>query len=250
MRLADYVSEIKLELTGGGVLELEITDETIAALVNKAFREIQRYIDIPKLVTVPYAPCIDLGPWVDDKGVTHPGFKCSSIVKIYRTEGYTGNNAADGKSIPNDPMYMQQWMIYSNGGSMYNLDNYVMNFLSYNTLLQMRNTLSTDMSWKEDKEGKKLYINCAYDAPKMVTIEYIPVYQSVEEIEDDYWTDQIARLSMALVKITLGRLRTYATQSSAVWGLDGATILQEGVNEVTEIRQNLVNNMNFMYPID
>ena len=59
MKLQDYISEIKLELTGG-LLELEITDETIAALVNKAFREIQRYIDIPKLITVPFASCIDL----------------------------------------------------------------------------------------------------------------------------------------------------------------------------------------------
>lgn len=238
MRLADFVNEIKLELTGG-ILELEITDETIASLINKAFREIQRYIDIPKLLTVPFASCIDLDGW-----------KHSSIVKIYRTEGYTGNNAANGDAIPNDPMYMQQWMIYSNGGSMYNLDNYVMNFLSYNTLLQMRNTLSTDMSWKEDKEGKKLYINCAYDSPKYVTIEYIPVYDSVEEVEDDYWTDQIARLSMALVKITLGRIRSFSTQSNALWTLDGPTLLQEGTTEAQEIRQHLVDNMNFMYPID
>lgn len=249
MRLADYVSEIKLELTGG-VLELEITDETIASIVNKAFREIQRYIDIPKLVTVPFASCIDLGPWTDKDGKKHDGFKCSSIVKVYRTEGYTGNSTTDGKSLMNDPMYMQQWMIYSNGGSMYNLDNYVMNFLSYNTLLQMRNTISTDLSWKEDKEGKKLYINCAYDAPKMITIEYIPVYQSVEEIEDDYWTDQISRLSLALTKITLGRIRSYSTQTNAIWALDGDTLLQEGNAEAQDIRQRLVDNMNFMYPID
>lgn len=249
MQLSDYVDEIKLELSGG-LLELEIPDSTIASLVNKAFREIQRYIDIPKLVTVPFAPCIDLGPWVDDKGVEHPGFRCSSIVKVYRTEGYTGNNAANGDALPNDPMYMQQWMIYSNGGSMYNLDNYVMNFLSYNTLLQMRNTLSTDMSWKEDKQGKKLYINCAYDSPKMVTIEYIPVYERVEEVEDDYWVDQIARLSLALTKVALGRVRSYATQSNALWTLDGQTLLQEGNSELQDIRQRLVDNMNFMYPID
>lgn len=238
MQLNDYVNEIKLELTGG-LLELEITDETIASLVTKAFREIQRYIDIPKLITVPFASCIDLDGW-----------KHNSIVKIYRTEGYTGNNAANGDAIPNDPMYMQQWMIYSNGGSMYNLDNYVMNFLSYNTLLQMRNTLSTDLSWKEDKQGKKLYINCSYDAPKMITIEYIPVYEKVEEVEDDYWIDQIARLSMALTKITLGRIRSYATQSNALWTLDGPTLLQEGNAEAQDLRQRLIDNMNFMYPID
>ena len=249
MRLADYVNEIKLELTGG-VLELEITDDVIASLVNKAFREIQRYIDIPKLVTVPFAPCIDLGPWVDDKGVQHEGFKCSSIVRVYRTVGYNGNNEVTNNQNINDPMYKQQWMIYSNGGSMYNLDNYVMNFAAYNTMLQMRNTISTDMSWKEDKEGKKLYINSAYDVPKMVTIEYIPIYQSVEEVEDDYWTDQIAKLSMALVKITLGRIRSFSTQTNALWTLDGDTLLAEGNAEAQAIRQSLVDNMNFMYPID
>ena len=249
MRLADYVNEIKLELTGG-VLELEITDDVIASLVNKAFREIQRYIDIPKLVTVPFAPCIDLGPWVDDKGVKHEGFKCSSIVRVYRTVGYNGNNEVTNNQNINDPMYMQQWMIYSNGGSMYNLDNYVMNFAAYNTMLQMRNTISTDMSWKEDKEGKKLYINSAYDVPKRVTIEYIPIYQSVEEVEDDYWTDQIAKLSMALVKITLGRIRSFSTQTNALWTLDGDTLLAEGNAEAQAIRQSLVDNMNFMYPID
>ena len=249
MRLADYVNEIKLELTGG-VLELEITDDVIASLVNKAFREIQRYIDIPKLVTVPFAPCIDLGPWVDDKGVQHEGFKCSSIVRVYRTVGYNGNNEVTNNQNINDPMYMQQWMIYSNGGSMYNLDNYVMNFAAYNTMLQMRNTISTDMSWKEDKEGKKLYINSAYDVPKMVTIEYIPIYQSVDAVEDDYWTDQIAKLSMALVKITLGRIRSFSTQTNALWTLDGDTLLAEGNAEAQAIRQSLVDNMNFMYPID
>ena len=241
MRLADYVNEIKLELTGG-VLELEITDDVIASLVNKAFREIQRYIDISKLVTVPFAPCIDLGPWVDDKGVQHEGFKCSSIVRVYRTVGYNGNNEVTNNQNINDPMYMQQWMIYSNGGSMYNLDNYVMNFAAYNTMLQMRNTISTDMSWKEDKEGKKLYINSAYDVPKMVTIEYIPIYQSVEEVEDDYWTDQIAKLSMALVKITLGRIRSFSTQTNALWTLDGDKLLQEGLEELKTIREHLNNN--------
>ena len=236
MHLDDYVQEIKLELTGG-VLELEIPDSTISQLVNKAFREIQRYIDIPRFITVPFAKCIDLKDW-----------KHSSILKVYRAEGFdsTGINAG----VLNDPMYMQQWMIYSNGGSMYNLNNYVLNYASYNTLLQMKNTTSTDMSWKEDKAGNKLYINCTSDIPARCTIEYIPVYESVEEVEDDYWTDKIARLSLALTKITLGRIRTYATQSSAVWALDGDKLLEEGNTEAQTLRQELLDNMNFYVPID
>ena len=122
MTIDAYRDEVKLRLTGG-VLKLELDDTTLDRVINSALREVQRYIDIPKLITVPYAPCIDLTNW-----------KHSSIVKVYRTEGYTGNTDIS-KDLPNDPMYMQQWMIYSNGGSMYNLDNYVMNFLAYNTLL-------------------------------------------------------------------------------------------------------------------
>ena len=59
MQLTDYIEEIKLELTGG-ILELEIPDETIGTVVKKAFREVQRYIDTTRLITIPYAKCIDL----------------------------------------------------------------------------------------------------------------------------------------------------------------------------------------------
>lgn len=69
---------------------------------------------------------------------------------------------------------------------MYNLQNYVMNYLSYNTLLQMRNTLSTDLDFKEDKAGNKLYINAAYSDMQAITIEYVPTYHTVEQITSSY----------------------------------------------------------------
>lgn len=237
MQLQNYIDEIKLELTGG-LLELEIPDTTIARVVNISLREVQKYIDIPKLITVPFAKCIDLTNW-----------KYDSIVGVYRTSGYNGDPST-GDSLNNDPMYMQQWMIFSNGGSMYNLDNYLMNFLSYNTLLQMRNTVSTDLSYKEDRQAKKLYINSAYDVPNMITIEYMPVYDSVEEIDDNYWIDIIKRLSLAQTKIILGRLRTYAKQSNALWELDGSQLLEEGNSELNAIREQLKDNLAFYYPVD
>ena len=43
MQMQDYIDEIKLELTGG-VLELELPDTTLAQVVNKALREVQRHI--------------------------------------------------------------------------------------------------------------------------------------------------------------------------------------------------------------
>ena len=47
-----YRDEIRLALTGG-VLDLEINDATLDKIVDSAFREIQRYIDITKFETIP-----------------------------------------------------------------------------------------------------------------------------------------------------------------------------------------------------
>lgn len=236
MTLEEYVDDIKLELTGG-VLELEISDEIIAKTVQRALKEVQRYIDTTKLVTVPYVPCIDL-----------TDFNCSAVVDVFRIDGYTGDSLASGGIV--DPMYAQQWMVFSNGGTMYNLNNYVMNYLSYNTLLQMRNTTSTDLSFREDKVANKLYINVGYDRPQYITIEYVPKFLSVEDITSDYWVDILYRLSLALVKVVLGRLRTRFTQSNALYTQDGETMLAEGTEELTTIRDILRNNSNLFYPLD
>lgn len=237
-KLDDYVSEIKLELTGD-VLELEISDETIGRLVNKALREIQRYIDETKLVTVPFAKCIDL-----------TGFKSSSITQVYRAQAV--GDSGSGVSSGVDPMWAQQWTVFSNGNgsSMYNLNNYLLNYMSYSTLLQIRNTLSTDLYFKEDKHNNKLYVNVSGNTPSQITIEYVPLFESVEEIQSDYWKDILLRLSLALTKKQLGRIRTYAKQSNALWTLDGDTILAEGVEEERAIREQLTQNSTLFYPVD
>lgn len=132
------------------------------------------------MITVPFCSCIDLaGSDLDLKE------KVSSITRVYRTQG-TGGTGENGASVLNDPMYMQQWQIYSNGGLMYNLSDYLMNYASYITLQKMTNTISTDMSFTEDKHNNKLYINNYMSTPSYVTIEYVPKLTSVENVKSDY----------------------------------------------------------------
>lgn len=233
-----YIDYIKLMLTAG-VLELEIPDDTIGKFVDQALHELQRYIDETKLITVPFARCIDL-----------TGFDHSAIIHVYRTQGFTGDTTVGITTSDVDPMYAQTWSVFTTGGTMYNLQNYVMNYLSYNTLLQMRNTMSTDMSFKEDKNGNKLYINSAYSHPDKITIEFIPIFKSVEDVTSDYWIDILKRLSLALTKIGLGRVRTYSTQTNALWALDGEKLLTEGNEELNAIREILRTNSNLFVPID
>lgn len=240
MTKQEYVDAIKLEITGG-VLELEIPDETLGKVVDRALKEIQRYIDSTELMTVPYASCIDL----KDAPI-------SSIFRVYRTEGLNGDSSSKngGYQSAVDPMYAQTWMAFTNGGTMYNLNDYLLNYLSYSTLMQMRNTTSTDMAWKQDHQASKLYINSGFDNPGYVTIEYVPIFKDVDQIKSDYWSDKLLRLAVAMTKQILGRIRTRFTSSSSLWTMDGETMLTEGNAELTAIRESLKANSQIILPID
>lgn len=239
MKLEDVLSEIKLELTGY-LLEMEITDETLVSIVNKALRELTRYWDESHMLTIPYASCIDLdGDFFNEK--------VSSIVKVYRTEG-AGDSSA-GISVVNDPVQMAQFAIFSNGGTMYNLNDYVMNYASWMTMYQIKNTMATDLAFREDKHNKKLYIN-NYNAPSMVTVEYIPKLTSVDDIQSDYWIDILIKYCIALTKVVIGRIRTRFIQTNALWTQDGEKILEEGNTELKELREILRINSNMNFLID
>ena len=234
----EYIDNIKLVLTGG-ILELEIPDSTISKILKRSLQIIQRYYDSTELITVPFANCID----ISNSEISH-------VAKVFRVEGMTGDTETGITQSAIDPMYAQTWMAFTNGGTMYNLNDYVLNFLSYNTLLQMRNTTSTDMAFKQDHSAGKLYINPAFDSPEYVTIEYIPVLKSVEQIKSSYWIEILQKLSIAETKIILGRVRTRFKSSSSLWEQDGDTILEEGLTEEKELLDRLTANDQLIYPID
>lgn len=238
MTEAEYIENIKLVLTGG-ILELEIPDETLSKVLKRALQIVQRYIDSTELMTVPFARCIDIS-----------NSEISSVAKVYRVEGTMGDTETGISQSTIDPMYAQTWMAFTNGGTMYNFNDYLLNYAAYNTLLQVRNTTSTDMAFRQDHSAGKLYINPAFDRPNYVTIEYIPVYKSVEQIKSDYWIDVLQRLAIAETKIILGRIRTRYTSSSSLWQQDGEALLNEGITEEKELIDRLTVNSQIIYPID
>lgn len=123
--------------------------------------------------------------------------------------------------------------------------------MAYNTSRQIMNTLSTDLAFKEDKSGRKLYVNYSTgDNPGSIAIEYIPRLDNVDDVVGDYWIEVLSRLSLAYAKIALGRIRTRFTQSNALWTQDGETLLNEGREELTALRERLNTRSNYMYPVD
>ena len=145
-------------------------------------------------------------------------------------------------------MQMAQWQLLTS--NIDNYQNYAYNFGAWNTILQTRNTVSTDLIFKYDKSANNLYINVSAGKPDYITIEYVPKYEDVSEITSDFWTDMLLRMSIAKTKIILGRVRSRFTQSNALWAQDGDTLLAEGTAELADLRQRLVDSTQLVYPID
>ena len=234
-----FLDEMKLKLTGG-VLTLELEDSTLMKIVNSAMREVQRYIDTTILETVVYNNCIDCNK------LSH---KVNSIVRIYRAEGFTTTDSSSDSSVQ-DPMLVQQWQLLAGNGNVLSMTDYAYNYASWSTSLQVRNQLSTDLAFRYDKASNLLYINTSSGIPTYITIEYVPRYESVDQINSDYWIDVIMRMSIALTKQTLGRIRSRYTQSGALWTQDGEALLAEGNEEMNSLREQLLANTQLVYGID
>lgn len=246
MDITAYREEIRLRLTGG-LLDLELDDVTIDRIIQSCLREIQRYICSTKLITIPFSKCIDLSQIKDedDKFI-----KISSVVRIYRALGFTADSGESYTTSPVDPMQASQWQLISGTGNMAGFQDYVYNYGAYSTLLQIRNTTSTDLAFRYDKASNKLYINISSNTPAKITVEYIPRYDNVDEITSDYWIDVLTRMCVATAKITVGRIRSRYTQSNAIWNQDGNTILEEGNSELNTLREQLQRDTQLCYGID
>lgn len=248
MDLKSYVDEIKLKLTGN-LLELEIDDETIVKVIYSAFREIQRYIDLTVYETLPFASCIDLNP----RKVNH-------VAAVFRAQALANATPVGDSSVESttyvglsqDPLNLSLWqgLAGNYGYNAYSLTNYTYNYMAYNTAQQIRNTLSTDLAFRYDRATNLLYINASMGVPPYVTIKYIPRFDDPSEIYSDYWIDILVRMSVAMTKIVLGRIRSRFTQSNALWTQDGEAILAEGNAELEALRAELKESTQLFYPID
>ena len=237
-------NELRLRLTGG-IIDLELQDSALDGCIVSALRQMQRYYDSTIFITIPYKPCLDL------KSLPIP---VSSVARVFRTEGYMGNNVEGNNSmdISNsyDPMYLASWQMMSGTGQgMSTLSNWVSSLGAYNTALQIRNTLSTDLVFRYDRYNNQLYINCSYDSPGNITIEYVPILQSIENVVSDFWIDIAVRLSLAICKQVIGRIRKKFTQANALWSLD-TDILTEGLEEEKELQELMRKASQLSYPID
>jgi hypothetical protein len=228
MTLAEYTEEISFIL-GGSEVCIEI-EKDLPRCVNRAFREIKRYVTTPAYMTIPFDSRSG-GNTVDlkDKNVY-------SVVNVMRPNSYNSISmntldvfglAQSYSAITNMPSYMNRVL-----------------------RLQQMNTISTDLDFIWDAHTKKLSITMNPPYTSQVTIQYIPDYKSVEEITEVYWVDFILKLATAYAKQVLGRIRSKYTLNSSQYALDGETLLAEAKEEIAEITTFLRDNVDLAFPID
>lgn len=239
MDMTYYIDQIKFQLTGD-VLESEMDDESYMKVINIALQELNRYYDSTKLVTTKASRCIDLAEIENTEGI-----KINHIAQVYRTR--PGASSSDAGSTTSDPMFISQWNLSNNFYS-YGSNNWALNYMAYNTMNQLANTMSTDLDFKVS--DKKLYVSYSNGTPDELTIEYVPKLETVEEVTGDYWINILLKLSLAYGKITLGRIRSRYTQNDALWSQDGDKILAEGREELKDLCDRLKAQANFSYPLD
>lgn len=216
-RTKSIVKYIERQL-GGDVLELELTPVQIKGIVDDAFDELKHYISDTYTVTVPYARCIDLKKYNID-----------AVDRVTRTND----------SILSGTSYLVPVAMYPNTYSgIYDVQDFA------NALMVKKNLniLSTDMDYHWDKPNRKLYISANPQTPSYVTISFKPEYYSCEDIREMFWETQLRKLSLAMAKIITGRIRSKYTPNNSTFGLDGATMLQEGLSELQAVRTYLDDN--------
>lgn len=225
----EYIDDVKTSL-GAPVVDIELEDNTIGKIVDKAFREVSRYITETRFITIPYSTT----------GIDVSKYKINSVVQIFRTANPAGNhNLTDVYSLS---------AMSSSGSSSTNL---LLSDYTYRTQMsQLKSTITTDLDFTFDKEDQKLYINTYYPRPQKVTLAYIPEFKDVSEVREQYWVNFILRLALALTKESLGRIRSKYELSSSLYKLDGNQLVAEGIAERDAIRQELNENSDIVFPID
>lgn len=225
MKMEEYVSQISFMLGLPANENIEGCD--IKQGVNLAFRELKKAMKTPVDITVPYSTRIDL---------VALGIKTKRVLYVQAAEPKLGLTLGSIES-GNVFQVAAAVNVYSTvgQGNIINIDP-IMKELALN---QVRNTLSTDFQWKYDTLNQVIYCTHKDPIPASVTIRYVPILEDVSEVIGDVWIDYLFRMALANCKIALGRSRSKYTIEGSNVTLDGETLLNEGNQELLDIRAEL-----------
>lgn len=226
----EIIAEINFSLGLPAHENIENTDVRLG--VNKAFRELKRYMRTPVDKTVPFARRIKLGDvGIETKKVLYC-FAARPRVGLHLGTIEAGSPFQIGAAVNTQGMVGQTNRL--------NIDP----IMTEMAMAQVRNTLSTDFQWHYDITNDCVNISHRDPLPSMVTIRYVPIYKDVSEIIQESWIDYLIRMSEAYIKKSWGQTRSKYTVEGSNVKLNGEQLLAEANAELEAIRTELEGKRN------
>ena len=203
--------------------------QQVEQAIMQAFRELKRYMKTPVDKTVPYSRRLDLEKL---------GIHTKKILRVYAAQPRIGltMSSIDSGNVFQVAAAVNTYSMIGNTSSI-NIDPIVTEM----AMAQVRNTLGTDFQWRYDSLNNVCYVAHRDPRPATVTVQYVPDFKDVSEINNDTWIDYLIRLAEAHLKKSLGRARSKYTIEGSNVTLDGTILLDEANAELEQIREELEN---------
>lgn len=97
--------------------------------------------------------------------------------------------------------------------------------------------------WYLDVPEQKLYID-GFNG--LVTVEYVKANPTIEDLQkNSYWSAWVRDYTLAMCKITEGRIRSKYKISSSVFEIDSDDLISEGQQEKQDLEQQLTDNIGY-----
>ena len=239
MKIAEYNEQVLTRL-GSPLLDIELETEgnkVLDKIIKSAFFELREYIDTPYIQTLPYSA----------SGMDVSQYKVRAILYVTRGNITLTNAMENTGALLWSPLstMMNQTV---NMGYRYSQVNFMQDYVATLQFKQLRNGLNQDLEHMYDPGRKKLFVFQQIPQAATVTMVYNKILTDVEEIEDPYWQNILLKLSIALSKEVLGRIRSKYKPNSDPFEMDGDTLLSEAREELSEIREMLQQNNNLFIP--
>ena len=238
---SQYIQYIKMMLGAVSSNEdsLEFMNDDLTEYIKIAFTEIEPYINVRKRITL---------LWNNESGgainFKDHKIKAKSVVAVRRgtDQGYLNNTIS---SVTGTWYY--GWYMPIGGRFSADYDPWAMQAL----MLKGVNEISGDKQFLFDYDRQLLFINFNQRYPTSVTIDYIPEYIDIEQVEDSYWVNILQQYSLALVKIALSHYRgKYINVTGSPFTLNFDRLAQEGETSRQQIWDELVESNLLNYRFD
>lgn len=224
MTMEEYIDQVSFEL--GEPLVRQSDHGQIQRAILISFRELKHYMKTPVQKTVPFNNRIDL---------VKVGINTKTIINVIPAQPRIGLTLG---SIDSGNVFQVAAAVNTTGMIGQTSSINIGPIISEMAMAQVRNTLTTDFHYVPDMSNQVIYCTHRDPRPSHVTIEYVPEYTDVSEITTHSWEDFLVQLSVAHMKVHLGRARSkYKTDSNVT--LDGEILLQEGREELKDLREKL-----------